>query len=250
MEDIIMKTIRRVIITSIISLGFSAANAFSELNLSFYDNSAFTVELDNNYYGNYSTSFCLANLSPGSHYLVVSKPAYVNNPNHGGGHGHGHGYGHGYQAKPAMMTMFSGFVNVPQNTKMFATIDNYHNFMVINQQPVCSINPVVNVHDNCHSPNYSFGMNPIVFNQLKITICNAAFDGTKFLMAKQAIVANGISSNQLVDIMRMLSFESTKLDLAKFSYGYTIDKQNYFVVNNAFDFSSSVHDLAYYIGNM
>jgi hypothetical protein len=46
----------------------------------------------------------------------------------------------------------------------------------------------------------------------------------------------------------MLSFESTRLDFAKFAYTYTLDKENYYMVNNAFSFSSSVAELNNFIG--
>jgi hypothetical protein len=43
--------------------------------------------------------------------------------------------------------------------------------------------------------------------------------------------------------MQQFSFESTRLDFARFAYAYVVDPQSYFMVNNAFAFSSSVDDL-------
>jgi len=47
--------------------------------------------------------------------------------------------------------------------------------------------------------------------------------------------------------MQAFTFEDTKLQFAKFAYGRTFDIGNYFVVNNAFDFSSSVDELNAFI---
>jgi len=47
--------------------------------------------------------------------------------------------------------------------------------------------------------------------------------------------------------MGVFSFESTRLDFARMAYHRVIDPQNYFIVNNAFRFSSSIDELYQYI---
>ena len=47
--------------------------------------------------------------------------------------------------------------------------------------------------------------------------------------------------------MQSFDFESTKLEYAKFAYDFTYDKGNYFKVNDAFDFESSIEELDEYI---
>jgi hypothetical protein len=59
-----------------------------------------------------------------------------------------------------------------------------------------------------------------------------------------------LTSAQITDIMRLFSFESSRLEIAKFAYNYVVDPQRYFMVNNAFSFSSSVDDLNRFIGQM
>jgi hypothetical protein len=46
----------------------------------------------------------------------------------------------------------------------------------------------------------------------------------------------------------MLTFESNRLDLAKFAYRYAADPNNYFMVNKGFTFNSSIDELSEYIG--
>ena len=45
----------------------------------------------------------------------------------------------------------------------------------------------------------------------------------------------------------LFSFEDSKLDFAKYCYGYTYDLGNYYMVNDAFDFESTIEELNNYI---
>jgi hypothetical protein len=76
------------------------------------------------------------------------------------------------------------------------------------------------------------------------------FDSNRLQVAKQVISTNQLTSAQITDIMRLFSFESSRLEIAKFAYNYVVDPQRYFMVNNAFSFSSSVDDLNRFIGQM
>jgi Domain of unknown function (DUF4476) len=50
--------------------------------------------------------------------------------------------------------------------------------------------------------------------------------------------------NQTVtDLVRLFSFEDTRIDLAEFAWDFTIDKENYFQVADALTFSSSKEGL-------
>ncbi len=86
------------------------------------------------------------------------------------------------------------------------------------------------------------------FESAKSSIANKSFESTKLEIAKQIIGSNCVVADQVKQIMQLFDFESSKLDFAKFAYGHTYDKGNYFKVNDAFDFESSVSDLSSYIG--
>lgn len=87
------------------------------------------------------------------------------------------------------------------------------------------------------------------FEGVKNSISSKSFDDTKLTVAKQVISSNCLLSAQVKEIMLLFSFEDTRLDLAKFAYGYTFDIGNYYQVNDAFSFSSSVDDLNSYINS-
>ena len=69
------------------------------------------------------------------------------------------------------------------------------------------------------------------------------------MIAEQAISSHRVKAEQVYRILLMFSFESTKLKVAKFAYNYCVDKRNYYRVNDAFTFSSSIRELNNYIGN-
>jgi hypothetical protein len=47
----------------------------------------------------------------------------------------------------------------------------------------------------------------------------------------------------------LFSFESNKLEMAQRLYGRTIDPQNYFIIYDVFDFSSTKDKLLEYVKN-
>jgi hypothetical protein len=81
------------------------------------------------------------------------------------------------------------------------------------------------------------------FNSLLNTINNQGFDDDKVMIAKQATSSNCMYVGQIKQVMNALSFEDSKLEFAKYAYAYCVDPQNYFQINDAFDFSSSVEEL-------
>jgi hypothetical protein len=46
--------------------------------------------------------------------------------------------------------------------------------------------------------------------------------------------------------MGLFSFEASKLEIAKYAWHHVVDKGNYFTINDAFTFDSSVDELNEY----
>lgn len=74
-------------------------------------------------------------------------------------------------------------------------------------------------------------------------IDNRPFDDAKKIVAEQVAVGGRLSSTQVAGMLRLFSFESTRLEFAKFAYAYVVDPYNYYLVNDGFSFSSSVEEL-------
>lgn len=93
-------------------------------------------------------------------------------------------------------------------------------------------------------------VSPAEFAQAKKAIENESFNNTKITLAKQIIETKKcFSALQIKELVETISFESGKLDLAKFAYDYCIDPGNYYFLNDAFSFSSSKEELMNFIKN-
>jgi hypothetical protein len=95
----------------------------------------------------------------------------------------------------------------------------------------------------------AYPMNPQEFAGIKASIVSKSFESTKLEIAKQVLGQRCMTSGQVTEIMSCFDFESTKLDFAKFAYGRTFDLGNYYMVNDAFTFESSINDLNRYINS-
>lgn len=86
------------------------------------------------------------------------------------------------------------------------------------------------------------------FQLYKMAIQKQSFSSDKMIILKQGVKDRMVSSRQVSELLALFSFESDKVKAAKYLYGYTHDKENYYVVNNSFSFSSSVREMNDYIG--
>lgn len=88
------------------------------------------------------------------------------------------------------------------------------------------------------------------FQAAKNSINKQSFADTKMKTAKQILNANCMSVSQIVEIMSLFSFEENKLDFAKTAYAKCTNKDEYFMVNDAFTFSTSTDELTEYIDSL
>ena len=84
------------------------------------------------------------------------------------------------------------------------------------------------------------------FENAKLSISSKGFDESKLTIAKQIIGNNCLLCSQIKELMGLMSFEQTKLDLAKFAWHHNLDKGNYYKLNDAFSFESSISELNQY----
>jgi hypothetical protein len=92
-----------------------------------------------------------------------------------------------------------------------------------------------------------YPMRPVDFQPVKSTIGSKSFEESKLTIAKQILNNNCLLTDQVKEILMLFSFEDSKLDFAKYAYGRTFDTGNYYKVNDAFTFESSIEELNSYI---
>lgn len=260
-----MKTIISTIIIVLSFLSLQASHLNSELSINTNNGvSQMLIKLDGDVYKTSGNTYVLRNVAPGKHRLSVTKLEQ-------GYHGH------------VQKVIYSGQIDIPHASVVTASVSNRGLLNVQSQPRLAPCGHPLDRHGHCthgcnrprpnghghgygHSrPNNAvlvhtapvvacpppapayIGMHPQTFQEALRAVDNQAFSNSKMAVAKQAIAANGISSQQVANMMDLFAFESYKVELAKFAYGYVADPQNYWVVNNSFGFSSSVRELDNYI---
>lgn len=238
-----------VLMISIVSVKAHGNHSIkSDFNLKLWNNSSFKIIVDNYHYNN-ENFFKLNNIQPGIHHVKVIKRKK-----------NAHGYGMFTQV------LYNGTVNIPRNSRVMATVTPHRklNLKIIKKHRVGQYHNQHN-HNQCVSTcgqtngnnwgnnqcgNYYNVMSQHSFNQLIKTMNNASFDSRKMNIAKQVIQQNNFSTEQVIALVNQFTFDSSRLKLAKLAYLKTLDKENYFLVNNSFTFNSSVDQLNEYINQV
>lgn len=91
------------------------------------------------------------------------------------------------------------------------------------------------------------GMNDREFSRLLQDIKKEWLESNKLKSATQIVKTTNLSSAQVKQLVLLFSFETNKLELAKQAYITTVDKKNYYMLNDVFSFNSSRDELARYI---
>lgn len=98
-----------------------------------------------------------------------------------------------------------------------------------------------------NNSGYGRQMSDYDFSRALNSISMQRGDFQKMESARQLINTSFFSSTQVKQMLQLFSFENDKLDLAKLAYSKTVDKQNFYVVNDVFSSYSSRDELARYI---
>lgn len=87
------------------------------------------------------------------------------------------------------------------------------------------------------------------FEDLKESVNAKSFEETKYKIARQVLQDHCMLVSQVKQMMLIFTFEQTRLDFAKFAYEKTYDIGNFYKVNDAFTFESSIDELNEYISS-
>jgi Domain of unknown function (DUF4476) len=98
---------------------------------------------------------------------------------------------------------------------------------------------------------YNNGYNNVMtvaeFNQVKQSLQKEWFENNRITSAKFIIENNNFTTVQVKELMQLFSFDDKKLEIAKLAYRKTVDKQNYYLINEELTFSSNKEELARFI---
>jgi len=97
------------------------------------------------------------------------------------------------------------------------------------------------------APTGPVAMDENSFRDAYNTIKNNNFDDSKLSTAKTIGNSNYFTTDQVMSICNLFSFEDNKLAFAEFAYSRTVDKGSYFKVGNVFHFDSNKQALNEFI---
>lgn len=274
---------KKLLLAIVLSLGsgilFAHHNSYgsannSDLNIKMWDNSNFIITLNNNQ-PERTRNFNLRNIRPGRHYVEIVQKKRNRN-------GNGGFVRTVYKGKITVPERRNVFVKVEGKNRLsfrflkkrnrnigngcngnFGNHSNGNNghYGSSNYNSgwdgrSSSSNNGGGYYGESHYGNGSFSnhnvpslMNQNSFNQLVRILGQEHFDSNRLIIAKQAVASNNMSVNQVSILLDKFTFDNAKLEFAKVAYRNTIDKENYFMINNKFTFSSSVDELNNYILN-
>lgn len=102
-----------------------------------------------------------------------------------------------------------------------------------------------------YDDNYGYGrgMDDREFRRVLESIDREWLESNKLKSATHIVTTNTLTAAQVKQMVLMFSFEGNKVELAKQAYRNTVDKRNYYIINDAFSFNSSKDELARFIRN-
>jgi len=186
---------------------------------------------------NYEDDIVINNLRPGYHSIKIYQLARNSNPRP-----RMNGYG---------TLLYEGNVYVKQQYHIDITINRFGKAFVDERAMTGGYDNDRWDNDGWDNNNGGWGngqaMSSRNFEQLKVTLVRENFDNSRLTLAKQSIAANLFTSVQMKELANLFAFDASKLELAKYGYNYTTDKQNYFILNDVFTYSASKEELARFI---
>ena len=98
-------------------------------------------------------------------------------------------------------------------------------------------------------PQGPVAMDQRTFSDAKHSISRSSFDDTKLSTAKTILSSNYVTTDQVIEICKLFSFEDNKLTFAEYAYSRTVDPNNYFKVGSIFNFDASKESLNSFISS-
>jgi hypothetical protein len=102
-------------------------------------------------------------------------------------------------------------------------------------------------YDRNDRDSRNYEMSDAAFNQAKESLRKEWFENTRVSTAKQIIDRNYFTSRQVKDLLMLFTFENNRLEIAKYAYSKTVDKGNFFIVNEAFTMNNNKEELSRFI---
>lgn len=247
-----MKKISTLLLSSMFSLSLLAFDG-SRLSISTISNTMnLKIEVDGRRQNMTDNSVTIRNLGEGYHQVKIFRDRKNGN---GFGSNNNSGFGRRsemiYNSSVYLRRGFGLDIIVSRSGKVFtdeSQIDQNDDYYGDDENDYQGNNYHGNNNNGGGWDNgYGNVMNAREFEQVKEFIRKEWFENNRLTSTKVIIDKNNFTAQQAKDLALLFSFENNKLEIAKYAYRKTVDKQNYYIVNDAFGFSNSREELARFI---
>lgn len=227
-----MKTIFTLFISSLFSLSLLAYDG-SKLSISTVSNKTeYRIEIDGRKVSLRDNTITLSNISEGTHNVRIYKEKNRN----------------GFGAGKRQELIYGGSVFIRRGFHTDITINRFGK-VFIDERRMQSDDDWYDddFEDGGWDHGYGNVMSTRDFDLVKEQLRSEWFEKNRLQSAKVITDKSNFTTMQVKEMMLLFSFESNRLELAKYAYNKTVDKQNYFQLNDALTFQSSKDDLARFI---
>jgi hypothetical protein len=238
MKRILLLTV--LLITTISTFAQRGATGAS-LKIKLSTNQMLSVSVDDRYYERRGTSLTIGNIPNGRHYLKV------------------YNYRIGRSGNGRANMVYSGYVDLKASTHNTAVVDPIQRKMTM-RTVYTYIREQNDPYENWNDKNYDKYDNDDYNNNynsselrnqditdLGIRVKDRAMDDDKLKLMQTVLADRTYYTDQLRTMVAWLSFEDNKLAFLKSSYDNTVDKDNYWKLEDVFSFSSSKDQLNDYV---
>ncbi|MDO8998709.1 MAG: DUF4476 domain-containing protein [Bacteroidota bacterium] len=133
----------------------------------------------------------------------------------------------------------------PATTHTFVTIP-----VTVSVEPAAAVTTtVLTTNPTTYTTSTITNISKAEFDERLAAVKKVSFDEKRLAKAKQVYDDEYLSTNQVIEVMKALSFDDSKLDFAKWAYKNTMDKKNYYKVDDHLTFGASKTDLNTFIKN-
>lgn len=152
---------------------------------------------------------------------------------------------------PIIVPIYTGVVTIPAGCQMMAFLDKYHHLQAGNVIPL-SVNPMQGYSSGGYSGYYNAylgtNLNDSAGYQRALKVMEQLYNvKQKSSYLKHCIYFYGITSEKLSLLMKGFSFDTERMDLARFAYPFTLDRENYYLIFETLTFNSSKKELDQYL---
>ncbi|MBL0130567.1 MAG: DUF4476 domain-containing protein [Chitinophagaceae bacterium] len=234
-----MKRIFTLLIASVFSLSLLAFDGSRVSVSSVATSTEMKIEIDGRKFSMNNNSVTVSYLAEGYHQVKIFREKNRK----------GNGFGSGRKSE----VIFSSSIFLKRGFHLDITVNRFGKVMTDERRIDINDDWYNDEDDYYDTDNGGWNggrgnvMNNREFSDMKDQIRKEWFENNRLISAKVIIDKNNFNMQQVKELMLLFTFENNRLEVAKYAYRKTVDKQNYYQLNDALTFNSSKDELARFI---